>query len=138
MFDAASKKIIEEKEENNKMKRAGLLMLMFVVVILSGTVVAGPDNFGIPVYPGATYDETTSKAVKQMMNSEAACYRTNDGVQKVAAFYKRQEGLKSFVADEKNAMFKKGKIDITVQTPWMDMKTGKMNSDTLISIVKNP
>jgi hypothetical protein len=59
-------------------------------------------------------------------------------VQKVVAFYKKQEGLKSFIADEKNAIFKKGKTDITVQTPWMDMKTGKMNNDTLISIVKHP
>ena len=34
-------------------------------------------------------------------------------------------------------MFKKGNIDITIQNPWMDTKTGKMIKDTLISIVKN-
>jgi len=35
-------------------------------------------------------------------------------------------------------MFKKGDINITVQNPWMDMKTGQHRTDTLISIVKNP
>jgi hypothetical protein len=34
-------------------------------------------------------------------------------------------------------MFRKGNVDVTVQSPWMDTKTGKMEKDTLISIVKN-
>ena len=63
--------------------------------------------------------------------------RTKDSVSKVVDFYKKQNGLKLMHADETGAMFKKGKIDITLQTPWMDMKTGKMNKDTLISLVKN-
>ena len=35
-------------------------------------------------------------------------------------------------------MFKKGGVNITVQSPWMNMKTGQHMTDTLISIVKNP
>jgi hypothetical protein len=37
---------------------------------------------------------------------------------------------------KEGAMFKKGNIDITIQNPWMDMKSGRMMKDTLISIVK--
>ena len=119
-------------------KAAGLsVLVVFALVALSGLVMAGANNFGMPVYPGASYDEATSKAVKQMLSTEATCYRTKDSAKKVMEFYKKQPGLQPFIADDKNAMFKKGKIDITVQTPWMDMKTGKMNNDTLISIVKN-
>jgi hypothetical protein len=29
-------------------------------------------------------------------------------------------------------------VDVTVQNPWMNMKTGAMMKDTLISIVKQP
>jgi hypothetical protein len=39
--------------------------------------------------------------------------------------------------DKENAMFKKGNVDITIQNPWMDMKSGKMMKDTLITIVKH-
>ena len=120
------------------MKRKGLFVLVFALIILSGSALAGPDNFGMPVYPGATHDATTSSAVKQMIKAEATCYRTKDSVQKVVAFYKKQDGMTTTIADDKNAMIKKGKIDITVQSPWMDMKTGKLNNDTLVSIVKNP
>jgi len=35
------------------------------------------------------------------------------------------------------ALFKKGKINVTLQSPWMNMKTGAMMKDTLISIVQN-
>jgi hypothetical protein len=27
-------------------------------------------------------------------------------------------------------------VNVTVQNPWLDMKSGKINNDTLISIVK--
>jgi hypothetical protein len=33
--------------------------------------------------------------------------------------------------------FQRGKVDVTLQTPWMDLKTGAMMKDTLITIVKN-
>lgn len=39
--------------------------------------------------------------------------------------------------NEEGAMFKKGDIDITIQNPWIDMKTGNIMKVTLISIVKN-
>ena len=32
-------------------------------------------------------------------------------------------------------MFYNDKVTVTVQNPWLDMKTGKINNDTLVSIV---
>ncbi|MCL5024782.1 MAG: hypothetical protein M1497_15725 [Nitrospirae bacterium] len=51
-------------------------------------------------------------------------------------FYKKQSDLKYMGGDEGTPMFRKGTVDVTVQSPWMDTKTGKMMKDALISIVK--
>ncbi len=106
-----------------------------VALLLAGEA-RGEEKHGVPVYPGAKYDATTTGAVREAMNIDAACYRTDDDVAKVTAFYKKQPGLKFIGGDAEGSMLKKGTVDVTVQRPWMDMKTGKMNKDTLISIVK--
>lgn len=93
------------------------------------------EKFGVRVYPGAKADPDTSKVVAQMSTGGAECFRTKDAVSTVVDFYKKQTGLKLVASSKEGAMFKKGKVDITIQNPWLDMKTGKQNSDTLISIV---
>ncbi len=96
------------------------------------------EKFGIVVYPGAKHESGTTEFLKQM-SPQAAAYRTGDSVDKVVAFYKKQPGFKPFGdATKEGAMFRKGKMDITIQNPWMDTKTGKMVKDTLISIVARP
>jgi len=122
------------KEQNMK---CGKLFLFVVAVFVAGIITAGAEEkFGVKVYDGARYDASTSKTLSESMSINAACYRTNDSVAKVVAFYTKQPGLESMGASKEGAMFKKGDIDITIQNPWMDMKSGKMNKDTLISIVK--
>ena len=113
------------------------IVIVVVVLALAAGFVAAEEKFGVLVYPGAKYDAETSKALKDMMKMEAACYRTGDPISKIAEFYQKQE-LKS-VGDvtKEGALFRKGKIDVTMQSPWMNMKTGAMMKDTLISIVKN-
>jgi hypothetical protein len=49
---------------------------------------------------------------------------------------KNNQALNLISDTKESAMFKKGDVDITIQNPWMDMKTGKLVNDTLISIVK--
>jgi hypothetical protein len=96
------------------------------------------ERLGVTVYPGAKYDADTSKAVKEMTQGETACFTTADPVAKVAAFY-RTQGLKAIGdATGEGAMFKKGAVDVTIQSPWMNMKSGAMMKDTLVSIVKQP
>lgn|GEM_PF-1195002 len=109
---------------------------------------------GIAVYPGAKPDAATTEFLRSQMGVEGAAYRTNDSLQKVAAFYQQQPGTKpmgdatkdsvAFVAgckEEFNAVLKKKMSagcthHVTVQNPWMDMKTGKLVADTLVSVVK--
>jgi hypothetical protein len=80
--------------------------------------------------------------VKKMLEQDAACCRTTDSVAKVNAFYKQEPNLKLMGDTPEEGMFSKGTgsdmdVMVTVQSPWMDMAIGKMNKDTLISIV-NP
>jgi hypothetical protein len=119
------------------MRRVNIVALV-VVFLCAGTIAArAEDRFGIKVYEGAKYDAETSKIVAESMSINAFCYRTNDGVAKVTGFYKTQPGLESMGESQEGAMFKKGNVDITVQNPWMDMRSGKMMKDTLITIVKH-
>jgi len=111
--------------------------LLFLWVCLAVTIGTGnaEEKFGVVVYTGAKQDSGTSDFLKQM-SPQSIAYRTSDNVEKVVDFYKKQAGYK-LIGDPTNegAWFKKGKADVTIQSPWMDTKTGKMNKDTLISIV---
>jgi hypothetical protein len=113
------------------------IMAFVVVLFFAGIITAGAvENFDVMVYEGATYDDSTSKYVSKSMHFTAVCYRTNDSVVKVVAFFMKQHGLKLVAGRAEGAMFQKGNVDITIQSPWMEMKSGKMMKDTLISIVK--
>jgi hypothetical protein len=103
---------------------------------MAGTAVAA-EKLGIQEYPGAKPEQESANVIKQMFpRARAYCYSTNDTLDSIVSFYKKQ-GLNYVGGDKENAMFKKGKVDVTVQSPWMDMKTGKINKSTLISFVEN-
>lgn len=113
-----------------------------------------PQKPGVALYPGARHDASTSGLMRTSMGVEGVAYRTGDDLGKVAAFYKKQAGIKpmgdvtkdtaAFAAgckEEFNAILKKTmttgcQLHVTAQNPWMDMKTGKLVSDTLITVVK--
>jgi hypothetical protein len=114
-----------------------LCLVFSVLLVFCAAAALAEERFGIKVYPGASYDATTSNKLKEAMGVEAACFRTNDSVAKVVTFYKTQPGLKPMGdATNEGAMFRKNKTDVTIQNPWMDMATGKMMTSTLISIVQ--
>ena len=71
------------------------------------------------------------------MGGQASCYRSSDDLTKVIAFYSNLPGVAVIHTSDKGAMFKLNGVSITLQSPWMNMKTGTRNTDTLISIVKN-
>ena len=107
------------------------LLLLFTLMRASAE-----DKWGVKVYDGAKYDADTSAFVAQM-GGQAACYRSADSLNKAIAFYSKLPGVTVIHTGEKGAMFKLNGVSITLQSPWMNMKTGVRNSDTLISIVKN-
>ena len=92
---------------------------------------------GIQVYPGAKPEPTTNQFLKEGLKMDGAAYVTGDSVEKVAGFYAKQPGLKQNPgADAKQAGFMGKGVMVTVQNPWLDVKTSKVNNTTLVSIVK--
>jgi hypothetical protein len=91
---------------------------------------------GVTVYPGARADPAVAAQVKKAMNIDGHTYRTADSVEKVAAFYRSQQLKEAPGTSKTGAMFMGKGVTVTVQNPWADMQTGKVNNDTLISIVK--
>lgn len=113
-----------------------------------------PKALGVPLYPGARHDAHTTQMVRNSMGADGIAYRTSDKLAAVAAFYLKQPGIRSIgevaresamfgaaCKEEYIAVLKKKvmlgcDINLTVQNPWMDMNSGKMISDTLITIVR--
>ena len=92
-------------------------------------------QLGVEVYPGAKPDAQVEKQLKESMKLEAKTYRTSDSVAKVAEFYRKQKLEEGPGTSKEGAMFFSKGANLTIQNPWLDMKTGKINNDTLISIV---
>jgi hypothetical protein len=110
------------------------VILLAFFAVLAGTAMADELN-GIQLYPGAKHDPEASKFFSETLKVNGAAYRTEDPIVKVIDFYKGQKDLKAVHVADESAMFKKERIELTVQSPWKDMKTGKQMKDTLISIV---
>jgi len=119
------------------MKSKTRLALAVTLLALSAAASVAEEKFGVKVYENAKPDKATSAALSESMSIEAFCYRTSDSLDKVVAFYKKEPGLEFMGGDKESAMFKKGEVDVTIQNPWMDMKTGQLTKDTLITIVKH-
>ena len=109
-----------------------------ICLVLAAAMTAAEERFGVPVYPGARSDEAVTRSIRAGMKIDAACYRTDDPVLTVAAFYRRQ-GLRLIGKVTAEAgFFQQGAVDVTLQRPWTDLATGTLMNDTLITIVRNP
>ena len=111
------------------------LVLVILISLFAFSTYAA-ETFGLVVYPGAKEDSATTKFVNEQLQMMGSCFRTSDSLTKVVDFYSKQQGLTKVNVDKETAMFSKGEVNITVQNPWMDMQTGAMAKDTLISIIK--
>ena len=104
-------------------------------LVLSATAAAETQH-GDTVYPGAKPAPEVAAELKKAMKIEGHTYRTSDSVEKVAQFYKAQKLKEMPGADKNQAGFTGPGVHVTIQNPWMDLKNGTMNNDTLVSIVK--
>src|SRR3972149_11487675 len=118
------------------MNQKRIIMLAIVLLLLSVITAGAEEKFGVKVYGGAKYDAATTKDLSESFSINSACYRTNDSVAKVAEFYKKQPGMKYTGGEKVSSAFSNGVVDVTIQNPWINMMTGKMMTDTLITIVK--
>ena len=98
---------------------------------------AAAQHFGVEVYPAAKPAPEVSKALKESMKLDVGTFTTSDSVEKVTAFYKGQKGLTEQPGTSKEgAMFMGKGAMVTIQNPWLDMKTGQKQTSTLVSIGK--
>jgi len=110
----------------------------FVLLFISSAF--AEEQLGVAVYPGAKYDQARTKMLRESMSAKGAVYRTSAPIAEVVAFYKK-EGLlflKIGSSSKESARFKKvdADVDVVVQSPWQDAKTGATMADTLIMIFK--
>lgn len=115
---------------------SGLSLVLAFAISTAAAAAEAP--FGVEVYPGARPAPEVAESLKAMNPQfEAKTYRTADAPAKVAAFYGKR--LKAGQGNtDKSGMFTAPGVMVTVQSPWLDMKTSKAQNDTLITIAKQP
>ena len=110
-------------------------MIGAAVLAMFAGVAMAEKQAGIELYPGAKADATVAKQLKEKMHITGTTYRTSDSVTKVADFYRKQKLEEAPGTNNNGAMFMAKGANVSIQNPWMDMDSGKINNDTLISIV---
>ena len=112
-----------------------------VVVVLCVSYAVAEERLGIAVYPGATYDQTMTTVLKRTPSIEGAAYRTNASMDEVTEFYRKQGLLLLRFGEptKERARFKQTDtgVDVIVQNPWKDPRTGAPMKGTLIMIIQN-
>jgi hypothetical protein len=118
------------------MRSKTTVVLAAALLALVAAALLAEEKFGVKVYEGAKLDKETSAKVSEAFSVEAFCYRTSDSLEKVVAFYKKEPGMEFMDGSKEAAMLKKGDVDVTIQNPFMNMQTGQLTKETLITIAK--
>ena len=113
---------------------------ILISVFASLDSIQGAEQFGVQVYGGARLDTEETTFLKSV-GANSYCYRTEDNVKKVTAFYQKHPGLTSLGGvNEMGGMFvKEAKgytVYIKVESPWQPSKGGEQRKDTIIVITK--
>jgi len=100
----------------------------------------GEERHDIKIYKGAKLDTVETNFAREVAGADAYCYRTGDSVEKVSAFYRKQPGLMSLGGDATGERFVKEAggytVYVLVANPWPASKTGQLNEDTVIRIMR--
>jgi hypothetical protein len=117
-------------------KRAGAVIIAGFVLLFAVAATA-EEKFGVPVYPGAEYDEKTSEFLDEVQCLEAVAYRTSESPATVAEFYAKL-GFATVKGKAKaHATFRKDDVEVAViGPPRKDAVSGKKMNDTLITFTK--
>ncbi len=119
------------------LKRTGIAVFVFMLCLSSALA---EEQLGVAVYPGAKFDQARTKLLKASLSVEGAAYRTSDDIASVTEFYRKQGllFLKAGSPSKESARFKKTDtdVDVVVQNPGKDPKTGAAMTGTLILIFK--
>ena len=113
------------------------MVLIAAVIAAMSVGVSAEEKFGVPVYPGAEYDEGTTRYLDDVQYVEGAAYRTSEDPSTVAEFYAKQGFTPVKRKAKAHAVFKKEDVEVTIQgPPRKDMASGRKVEDTLITITK--
>lgn len=116
--------------------RSKAVLLITVAVALLAALANAQEKFGVKVYPGAKEVPSAEKALADLMHITGSCYRTNDSLPKVTAFYKQQPGLKLASQTDVVAEFNGKGVRVEIASPWVDPSDMSRNTDTSIIIEK--
>jgi hypothetical protein len=113
--------------------------LLLMTLVASAAAQSGADQVaGIQLYPGSSRSnaEGSEKVIKDSGYKTAVCRHTGDSLGKVVAFYRADKNL-SLLGDPSNdnaGFATKNGASISINSPWVDMKTLKFNDGTMICI----
>jgi len=118
-----------------------LSLTLLVACSLPGPSVAQPSAdlvAGIQLYPGASSSDVggSEKVLKDTGYPTALCRHTADSLAKVVAFYRNDKPLSLLGEPTKDnaGFYNKAGASMSINSPWMNMKTMQMTSGTLICI----
>ncbi len=115
------------------------LLIALTLFALVGVAWAADTVAGIPLYPGSSSNniEGAEKVLKDTGYKTAVCRHTADDLSKVVAFYGKVKQLSPMGEPSKdNAAFATADgASMSINSPWVDMKTMKFNNGTMICIV---
>ena len=121
------------------MRRIVLGLAGFLMLGLSVSA-HGEERHGIQIYKGAKLDTVETNFAREIAGADAYCYRTGGSVKKVSAFYRKQPGLMSLGGDATGERFVKEEngytVYVLIANPWSAAKTGQLNEDTIIRIMR--
>jgi hypothetical protein len=121
------------------MKHSVFLFVGMAFVASAATAQAGAENVaGIQLYPGASSSnvEDSEKVIKSSGYGIAVCRHTTDSLDKVVGFYRNDKQLSPMGEPSKDnaGFYNKAGASMSINSPWMNMKTFQMTNGTMICI----
>lgn len=120
---------------------SGSIELVIKPVFLQDSIPPAPstEHFGVQVYPGAEFNNEQTRFVRNIYGIDEFAYTTTDDFNKVVGFYKKLEGFMPFGESDTSAGLMKitdsSMVKVNIASPWTDMKTKEVQSNTLIEIM---
>jgi hypothetical protein len=116
------------------------MVLMASITLAAGAVAqsGAVSVSGILLYPGGSSVgvEGSENVIKSSGYKTGVCRHTTDSLAKVVAFYRNQRNLSPLGEPSKDnaAFFTKAGASMSINSPWMDMRTFKLTEGTMICI----
>jgi hypothetical protein len=127
------------RRQDHPMTLAWIVPIVWAMSAFSGVAQAADTVVGIQLYPGSSSSnvEGSEKVLKDTGYRTAVCRHTRDSLVKVVAFYSQDKQLSPLGEPTKdNAAFAtRAGGSMSINSPWVDMKTMKFNDGTMICIV---